>query len=574
MSGDREGARVVALVMLALVAVTTVSFAVTGTDLPDPDIWWNVADGAHQWRTGHSDASLAMFGAHGCPDPQPLVTVVSARLLALSWLLAGNWGLVVVRALCVALIGLATWLSFHRSSLVERTAWATCVVAAVSLRASPRPEIVGLALFAIACALLRAYDVRGSRAALVGLVVVQAVMTWTFGSFILTPLVCGALLVGHVAARGVRGVRDVCDVRDVVDARRAVAPLVAVLVGTCARPSAFFGFVNASTERALGKELGFREWMSPFVLFEGGWHPPALGPLLLVVVAGALGAAWCFRFEDRGRAIGALLVLLPLFATGLDANRALIVSVCAAPLFLPFVTSMPARPRRWLSVAALVAAALVSLTTLSVDPWVSLGAPARAFAPARTTPIGPGEFLRQSAQHGQSGLVYAPLHAGGWLVLLREQQLDDNPDDPGGALDVVWSGRRTYSAACGRELLRGRAGGAAFDSVDARLRPQWVLALHATESALVDTLVERGFHLAYIDLRYALFARTSPQEPLRVDVDALQRAETRPLDAVTFRALLTSACRTLTRAAPTQAGPTCDAVRRLPEGVGLDVTFD
>jgi hypothetical protein len=537
----------------ALVTVVLVAFAATGTDLPDPDIWWNLAEGLARLRLG-GEPPVEMFGVHGCPDAQPAVSHVAVALYARAYEAMNMWGLVVVRALLVAAVALAAFASLARLSLAERSAWAACVAAALSLRASPRPELVGLALFAVACALL-ARVLAGAastrpRVELAALVLVQAIAVWTHGAFMFIPLVCGAAALASAVAR------------DRTSLRLALAALAASALGFLARPAAVVGFLHATAERAHADALALREWASPLALFLDGWRPPALGALLLLVLAAVVGATYALRrhaapVEQRARAFTALFTLVPLLALGLDAVRALALSICAAPLFLPLLDVAPTRARRALALAAGLAAALVAASTLAVDPWLTLAATPPALAPSRTTPLGPGAFFAS-----RQGVVYAPVHLGNWLLVAA-------PD-----VDVVWSGRRTYTPECGAALLAGRRGGAAFDAVDARLRPRWVLALHASEPALVDTLAARGFSLDAIDLRYAVFSRRGAGgRPLVVDVDALQAAETRPLDAATFRALLASTCRTLQVAAPTQAGPACDALRRLPEGASLDVSF-
>ena len=124
----------------------------------------------------------------------------------------------------------------------------------------------------------------------------------------------------------------------------------------------------------------------------------------------------------------------------------------------------------------------------------------------------------------------------------------------------MWTGRRTYSLACGLELLAARSGGAAFDAVDARLHPAFVLADTLHEQKLVDTLIAKGWQLAYLDLSWSVFARprsgdastvSAPATAMTVDADPARMldAENRPVDAAFAAGALGVACSVVRRSA-------------------------
>lgn len=539
---------------VAVAVVGLVAAAATGSDLPDPDIWWNLVEGEAVLDTGDVPP-LETFGSHGCIDANDLDNRVATSAWALAWRAGGMWGLVLLRALLVAAAGLAVLWTLRRAPLLVAMSWACCLAAGLAFRASARPELVGLVLLAWCLALI--VDVVGEEHERRGLVLrlgliagLELTAVFAHATFVFAPAAAVILLVASFATD-----------RRGPSPRRAALALAAATVPLLARPQALLLLIVAGEERAIAHALGFLEYAPLIPLVRDGFLPPSLAPIAILVLAPV--AALALRPVRHGGSgsnglspVVAIVVIAPFVVLAASMMRALAPLAVVAAIVGGRALAGATEARRTLAVLLAASTLLVIPLRLAEDPALQ-GRRPPDFAPTRLTPLEPSRYFAESGFHG---LVYAGLHLGNWLLL------ENRP-----AVRVVWSGRRTYSLACGQELLRGRRGGHDFALVDERLRPDAVLVSHALERALVASLVERGWSLAHLDLRYAVFlrpahARTSSRSPSSLPVrspEALLDAENRNLDPTILAGLFASACEVLRSAAPASADDVCRAAAAL-----------
>jgi hypothetical protein len=518
---DAGAARIAAGVSGAL-ACLVVGMLVGGSDLPDPDIWWNVADGLFRLREGTAPPT-AFFGAHGCEDPLPLVTTWASLALAQAWRAYGVWGLIAVRALSAAAV-MAAIAAASRGPAWQRLAWGAGVVAAIAFRLSPRPETVSFAFLAVTVALLARATSSGSAPSSSlpppgALALGPVAFVWGH----VHPMYALGLVVVVAAALGA-----VVVARGTAGARAAIWCAIAFAIGAVLTPRGFAGVLDPVPERAVARTLAFAEWNPTWRAVVDGVAPDgAAGALVLVVVVVAALARLARTGASERAALAAVCapgVVTVVFA--IDAVRGLgPFCVCAGTAAGAIVDR---RARHLLLGALLATAALGLAPKLARDPWLD-GRGDGDFVPTRLAPLHAARALRE--QH-ISGRLYGPLHASNWFLI-------DNP-----ALQPVWTGRRTYDLDCGVFLQRGRTA-AGFADAAARFRPDVVLVDLVREPDLPAAVVASGYQLAWSDLRFAVFHRNARPPPDLADPEALLALENRSMSLEEAGFLFRNACHAL-----------------------------
>lgn len=473
--------------VLLVVGATLLVLASGAHGLTDTDTWWNLASGLSRLSTG-APPPPSVFGAHGCPDLVEQHHAIAEVAMSLAYRGLDLWGLVLLRFL---LIGLLVVLA-HRTltdelGSTDALCWTAVVVAAASLRFNLRPELFGMVCFACSVPLVRsALDVSKRPWPFVAAtLVVFAVWSNTHSSLPLGVLCVGAYAAGRAF-----------EVRTRAHLLRAVA-----ITGAAALPALTILDNRASlgSERAVGHATKLIEWYSPLTLIEKGWRDPILGALAVLLVAFVLSL---LRKSVRDGVVSSALPFVGVAVLGLDAVRHLGFVALSALYFLPLLGPMLAAPRTRMllrTLAMLATAGALAPRVMTSPLPASIGDETR-LVPRDANPVEAERYLRTS---NATGVVFASLAASNWILFRAP---------PG--IAIVLSGRRTYSAACGEELfLARRDGGAAFDVVDRRLQPQYVLVSLGEERTLLTSLLAKGFAIVHLDLWFALLARSSTAPP-------------------------------------------------------------
>ncbi|MBI1949412.1 MAG: hypothetical protein HYS27_27245 [Deltaproteobacteria bacterium] len=504
---------------LWLLPVLVLAAVLTLGELADPDIWWNTAAGDWWWRHGGAPP-LSLYGAHGCPDALPIEVPFAHLVIGAFHLALGLPGLVLLRFLGV---GAAALVMFHSLARRVPAPWAalatSLALCALAPRYSVRGELFSLALLplVIDLGLSLVEDQAASRRAVglrvAALFTVGALWPRLHGAFPLGVLALVALGLGVVLERA-RG-----NLTSSATTRAAVA-FLALLGGVATAPDALGVFADGAAERDIARVLGFREWQATVpALWHGGARPSTVA--LLALVSSWLPALGAWRTPG---ALPRLLLPLPVIAIAFDVVRGAALPVLTCAAWLPLLAA-PIRARLRTSVAA--AGALVVLATVVVQvrdnpPLAALVDPVR-LVPTRLTAVHAARTLDQTATRGR---LLAPLHLSNWFILTAADRIE-----------VLWSGRRTYSVPCLFALQAAvdhpRQG---FDQARARFAFDLVLLELGNNDELLRVTVERGWRLLHLDLRYAVLAA-----PERADAPAFAVPSTETLLAQ--EGLVTSSAR-------------------------------
>jgi hypothetical protein len=456
-------------------------------ELSDPDIWWHLAQGHFILDHGRAPPD-AFFGLHQCLDPQPLVTSLPDAIFAAVHGLGGVAGLFFLRLF--VFLGLFGLLYFWCTRTLEEGLAAGVVLLialVVHFRLSVRPELLSFVFFAAIALLFSNLVERTQKNGLplahwAGLFVLQALWAYSHSAFPLGFLSAGLVaLVALIFQRHKRVIRD------------AGVGLLALALGITVQPEGWAGFIHPFVMRPIAQ--GLREWTSPLVYVGRGEIDIPIGALLL------LGLLWIAApFFLRGQkdvpiwhrwALG-----LPMLVLAFDGIRHMPFFAFTAALWLPPALSLAlprleARAAFFLKVGGAIALAGAVLGASSLFAIVS-GREHPLRVPSRTNPLAASAYLKEA---GAEGLVFTRLHHGNWLLL-------NNPE-----VDVVWTGRQTYSHACQERLRAARAGDlAAFDAEQKRIGFDLVLLELGKEEGLRQALLQKGWRPLHLDLRTLLLA--------------------------------------------------------------------
>lgn len=355
---------------VALLLGGAFAFVSTRAPIGDPDAFWHIAAGRDMLARGVLRADASSWTAAGVPVA---VDQWLGQLALWAAYALGDWrGVVALRALAAGLlVGLVAFAASDARPSRPLVAVVAALPAALLSQAvaSERPELFGLACFALLMVLLRRGRDGGARAlaACVPLLVLWANVHGSFALGVaLTVLVC---LEGAAAEPAHRRRYAL-----VAAAALAASLLTPAGIGVWAAPGLHF----TNPPRFIA------EWAVPDVRSPHG-----------AIFALTLAAVSCAAFLDRtpgGRREAVLLV--PVLFLALTAQRQLaFFAIAAAPYLAARVPAAPlerfSAPRGILPAsAALALAALV----LGIATGPSRPAPSPAAALAAALPPGPGLF--------------------------------------------------------------------------------------------------------------------------------------------------------------------------------------
>lgn len=414
-------------------------------------------------------------------------------LLALVYRATSWSGLVIVRALLVALAFGLLLLVVRRRNPRLAARWQTLLVLGAFVVAAPalalRPQLFAIVLFAATLLILADRRAHPGRLWLIPILA----LAWAnlHGSFPLVLVVLGIAVLG--------------DLLDRAEWRISFAVAVVAAVATLVNPFGLdvWGYVaRLATNPTIGSRVS-------------EWRPPGLtdapGILFwLSVVAAALWVAWLWR-QRRSFPIPALITLVAFAALGAITGRGLawwpFAAVFVISGFVP--ASLPARStaleQRPSTLNGLVMGLLVIAGVALLPFWRPTGPADVPLGTLSYAPQGIGDYLRHIAvRFRPSGThVWAPQHWGSWLELEApyatvavDSRIELFPAS-------VWEEYDLVQAAAGSRLVLP----AQWEGILTNHAVTFVVTETANNSLLETALSGAGWGRVYSDADGSIWAR-------------------------------------------------------------------
>lgn len=327
--------------ILLCTLILTVFFIMFTFPITDGDCFWHLATG--RW----------IFEHHALPTSDPLSFTVTDHnpwrpesdqiqfllkqywlgQLALygTWKLAGNAGIVLLRAVTYTAIMVFLWAWMRR---IRRgiAPFVLVVLTGFLLREIPneRPQLFSFLFMPFTLYLLERISVRDEgrknhKAALVALPMVMLIWANTHGAYLLGVVLIACYLIAHLLSSIRHGHRP---------DRLLLASLLAAAAVTCFNPTGISAW-NVFFSYRTGYDAGIYEYLSPWyaAIRLRDWYP-AYWAGILIAMFGFL------RCRSSVRPVH-LLVMASLIGLSLTGLRYLIFPLLAAPLFVRYLPEIP-----------------------------------------------------------------------------------------------------------------------------------------------------------------------------------------------------------------------------------------